>query len=171
MARFRKMLSPIMTVKHYVHQTPTVIASGAILNITVANSVVAPATGASNQVQEGSVVKAVYLELWYVGTDATGTTSSFTGAIEKLTQATLGLMSFASSVNLTTYTNKRNLLYVTQAINGTRVDGTNPMPLYKGWIKIPKGKQRMALDDRIMFNVNSIGAGQVCGFFTYKEYR
>jgi len=170
-ARFRRMLAPINSNKHYVHQPRITVTSGTLADIVPVDTVVAPAAAQSNQVEEGSVVKAIYMELWFQSVGLTGTTNTFTAAIEKLPGNT-PIMTFAQSLNLGAYPNKKNILYVTQGITGSVSDGSPMMPIYKGWIKIPKGKQRMGLDDRIVLNISaSVQDAQVCGIFTYKEYR
>ncbi len=171
MARFRGMKSPIMSVKHYVHQTLLTVTSGTIRNVELAATVVAPATGASNQVQEGSVVKALWVEMWFINIGAAGSTTSFNLTIEKR-PSSAAAMTFTNSTNLGSYLNKKNILYVTQGNIGATVVGSGAMPMFRQLIMIPKGKQRMGLGDDIVLNVNSVGAdGQICGITTYKEYR
>ncbi len=49
---------------------------------------------------------------------------------------------------------------------------TNSVPLFRGWVKIPKGKQRFGLGDEFIVAFESVGeAAQLCGFSTYKEYK
>ncbi len=167
----RRMLAPIVSIKHYIHQTLLTVTGGTVRNVTIAEAVVAPAAANAFDVVQGSVIKAVYVELWFVGTGSTGTLTSFNLTIEK-TVGDQTDMTFTQSTNLGTYPNKKNILYTTQGNIGTFVDGTNPIPLFRAWIKIPKGKQRMGLGDNIMLNVNSVGSNSsICGFFTYKEYQ
>ncbi len=169
--RHRRMLAPINTNKHYVHQTPLTVVNGTMRNLTVADSVVAPATANSFSVEEGSVIKAVWLEMWLVGLGTTGNTSTFTITVEKL-PANQTAMTLTQSANLGGYPNKKNILYTTQGIIGASAD-TGPIPLVRQFFLIPKGKQRMGLSDRIMLNLNNSGTTdyQICGIFTYKEYR
>ncbi len=161
----------IMTVKHLVHQSLATIASGAISNIDVVNVVVAPAAANSNEVQEGSILKAVYIEMWVTSTGTTGQTCSFNMTVEKVPSDATD-MTFTQSANLGAYPNKKNIFYTTQGVVGASVDGSNSIPLYRQWIKIPKGKQRMGLGDKILLNINAIGTTlAICGIFIYKEYR
>ncbi len=47
----------------------------------------------------------------------------------------------------------------------------HPMTIFKGWVKIPKGKQRIALGTQLEIVVSSITNGiTMCGLFIYKEY-
>ncbi len=169
MARRRPMVI-IQSIKHYVHQNTLLIASGAIQNFAVADAVVAPAVGNAFDVAEGSVLKAVYIELWVIGASTTGTSSVFNMTIEKV-PSNAPLMTFAQSQNLGAYANKKNILYVTQGIITAQIDGANPIPMHRAWILIPKGKQRMGAGDSIRLNVSAIADIRVCGIFTYKEYK
>ncbi len=165
------MLAPINSNKHYVHQAIIAVASSAIANIVISDSVVAPAAAASNSVEEGSVIKNVWVEMWLIGTGATDNQSSFTMALEK-TVANQTAMTFAESVALGAYPNKKNILYVTQGLLGSNVDGQGAVPMMRGWFKIPRGKQRQGFEDKIVLNIAATGNPiNACGIFTYKEYR
>ncbi len=164
------MVAPINSIKHYVHRVNTSVASGAILNDTVVDAVVAPATTNAFDVVQGSQIKAVYIEMWVLGNGATGTTCQFNLAIIKL-PSNLTEPTFSNLVNLGGWTNKKNVLYTTQGVMGSNADGTAAIPAYRAWIKIPKGKQRMGLGDRIIVAIGATGqALQACGIYTYKEY-
>ncbi len=169
MARmFRRKLPPINSNKHYVHRTALTIAVGAIQNVIVVQSVVAPATANSFSVEEGSIVKAIFVEIWAIAD--TGLTA-FTMSVEKRPSSSPA-MTFAQSANMGAYPNKKNILLTTQGLLADKTAGP-AIPLYRQWIPIPKGKQRMGLSDELVLNVSNIGGNtfQVCGIFTYKEYR
>jgi len=166
-----KSVAPINSIKHYVHRTQGGISSGGISVNDVAKAVVAPAAATSFDVLQGSVLRAVHLEIWLIGSDTAGTIGQFDLTVEKLPSG-LTAMTFTQSVNLGSYPNKKNVLYATQGNFGQAVDGISQMPLIKGWFKIPKGKQRMGLGDRIVVNVSATGESMnICGLFVYKEYR
>ncbi len=163
------MVAPINANKHYVHIANANIASGAIENIPVVDAVVAPASAASINVEEGSIVKAVYIELWIYGLGASGTDTQFFMAVEKVPSNGVA-MTVAQSLNLGAYENKKNILFTSQGVIGG-ID-TNSVSIIRNWVLIPKGKQRMGLGDRIEISVAPLGAPmQRCGFSTYKEYR
>jgi len=165
----RRMQAPINSIKHYVHRTNTVVATGVLLSVPVVTTVVAPATASSLEVKEGSIVKAVHFELWLAGNGTTGVSAQFTVIVEKLNGAGVP-MTAGQAVNLGAYPNKKNILYTSQGQLGAQVDGNQSVPMVRGWILIPKGKQRMGLGDRIFFHVHSVGSVRVCGLTTYKEY-
>ncbi len=166
----RRMLAPINTIKHYVHRSNTGVSTGTVASIVIADAVVAPATSNAFDVKEGSIIKAIWFELWAVSIASTGVTNSFTAIIEKV-PSNLASVTAGQIVNLGAYTNKKNILYSTQGVSGAVIDGSNALPVVRFWLKIPKGKQRMGLGDRIVLSFASVGATyNTCGVSTYKEY-
>ncbi len=163
------MVAPINANKHYVHLSNNQVASGAISTIVQANAVVAPAASNPNDVEEGSVIKAIYIEIWLYGQGASGIDTQFFMCTMKKPSDAPDL-TFGQSSNLGAYPNKKNVLYTTQGVIGG-IDN-NSIPIIKNWLLIPKGKQRMGLGDQIVTYITSVGAVmQRCGFATYKEYR
>ncbi len=161
--------SPIVSVKHYVHRTNVQLSSGSIQNNVVAEAVVLPATAAASEVKQGAIVKAVYVEIWLGGAGLEGNSTQFSLTVEKISSAG-PLMTFAQSLNLGAYPNKKNILYTTQGVLAG--ENSNTVPVIRNWVLIPKGKQRMGLSDRIMVNVAASGQNiDTCGIFTYKEYQ
>ncbi len=168
--RQRRMLAPINTNKHYVHRTIVAVASGAIQSNPITLAVEAPATANAFNVESGSVVKAVHCEMWISGDEATDTNSSFTLIVEKLNGGGAA-MTAANAANLGSYQNKKNILYTSQGNLAASIDGAQAVPVIRGWVLIPKGKQRQGLDDSIILHIAAVGSLKVCGLFTYKEYR
>ncbi len=168
--RHRKMLAPINTVKHYVHFTNAILASGGIDGLEIVNAVVAPATSNAEDVREGAIIKAVYIEMWLTNDGGTGTDNQFNVALEKIPTSGIA-MTYAQSVNLGAYPNKKNVLFTSQGVQGASVDGIDGIPVLRSWILIPKGKQRFGLGDRLVLNISSTGFSlRRCGMSTYKEY-
>ncbi len=168
MARFKRMLATINSEKHFVGRPTSNLAAAAISNHVLAVAVNEPT--ALQEVREGSVIKAVFVELWVVGSEAVGGIQSFNITVEKLLGGQTA-MTNAQSLNLGSYPNKKNVLYTTQGILAT----ANAGPTYamlRQWYPIPKGKQRMGLGDQLILNVANIAAGaiQQCGITIYKEY-
>ncbi len=170
--RHRRMLAPINSIKHYVHRTNLSRTSGQALNEIVVSAVTVAAEGAaSNEVTEGSIVKAVHMDYWVLSDGATGTSTQFTAILEKVTNVLPGA-SAAELVNLGAYNNKKNILYSFQGNLGAAVDGQGTLPFIRDWFKIPRGKQRMGFGDRIILSLVSTGQTiEVCGLSTYKEYQ
>ncbi len=167
--RHRRMLAPINTQKHYVHHTNLVIATGTVDNQRAVVAVAgAPATTAD--VQEGAVIKAVYVERWIVGdSGVAGTPTQFTFVIEKK-RVKEADMTFAESQNLGSYENKKNILFTSQGIVTNSLAGGPTLPVFRNWVLIPKGKQRFGLDDELVVNIAAVNALRNCGIETFKEY-
>ncbi len=171
MARHRRMLAPINSNKHYVHLTNTAIASGANINIEHVDSVVAPASANAKDVEEGSIVKAVHIEYWIIGNGTVTDTTQFALIVLKLPGG-IPDMTYAETLNLGAYANKKNILFTSQGVINAFRDGTQAIPIIRNWVLIPKGKQRMGLGDRIVTVFAATGVAiRICGLATYKEYR
>ncbi len=160
----RGMLAPIHSIKHYVHRSTQTITSGA--NVTT-DIVVAIAKGAARattaDVEEGALVKAVYIELWL-----SGAVNQQAAWVLCKRPGGLAAPTVTEMANLASYANKKNILISGQ---GLTPSGGNQMAMFKGWYAIPKGKQRFGLADIFSITVNSTGANaQICGLMTYKEY-
>lgn len=157
--------SPIMSIKHYRQDTVSTVALGAIVTKTPVSAVAAPST--SSEVKEGSIVKALYLEYWVTSDDTAQ--GSFVVTVEKV-PASATTQTYAQSIALHTYPNKKNILYTTMGLNNATPGVA--MPILKQWVAIPRGKQRMGLGDKIVVNFSGISNGMnLCGFVTYKEYQ
>ncbi len=159
----------VNSVKHYVHRPIASIASGVLQSNDVVRAVVAPATANSFEVKEGSIVKAIFLEIWINNQEATGVDAQFVVIVEKAPGNTVP-MTAAQSLNLGAYPNKKNILYTSQGVLASAIDGAQSIPVLRTWVLIPKGKQRMGLDDALILHVSAVGAIKDCGIFTYKEY-
>ena len=67
------------------------------------------------------------------------------------------------------YNNKKNILFTHQGLSAD--DKTNPVPIMRGWYKIPKGKQRFGLGDQLRLEqLAQIEGFNICGVCIYKEY-
>ncbi len=162
------MRAPIHSVKHYHQITLSTSSTGTETESILVNATeIGTANPANNDVVEGSVIKAVYLELWVIGS----VSDQFFTIIVHRVPSGLASANFTNMTNLGQYGNKKNILYTTQGLASN--DGiAQPIAVHRGWIKIPKGKQRFGLSDRLILQVASRGSATItyCGFATYKEY-
>ncbi len=160
------MRAPIVSRKHYIQQSITQVITGTVNTIEVVRSAAVQDVNVAEEVIEGSVVKAIFIEMWYIGKVNLG---SFVMMVEKVPGA-IADPTFTEMTTLDSYDNKKNVLFVSQGLMGR--DDANPTPVLRQWIKIPKGKQRFGLKDKIKINVASLTADdlQYCGFETYKSY-
>ncbi len=165
----RRMVAPIVSIKHYVTIENSVTADGVNRSIEVVQAVTQPGVTNTGDVVEGSIIKAIYLELWYKGNASAGTESKFQFAFEKV-PAGQSPLTFVQMNNLMTYPNKKNVLFVSQGVVGDLT--TQSIPVVRNWIKIPKGKQRMGLDDKFQIAITTTGAtSNTCGVAVFKEYK
>ena len=120
------------------------------------------------EVVEGSVIKAIFIELWLQGDADTDT--SFVVIVEKA-MGTVIPPTFAEISLLNGYLNKKNVLFTSQGLLAEE-SGANPTPILRQWIKIPRGKQRFGLGDKLRLVVGNIGSSTIkgCTFATYKSY-
>ncbi len=163
------MLAPIVSIKHYVNTEKTTIASGTRLSIQLVQGVVQTAVANFADVVEGSIVKAVYIELWLKSNATSGNETKFQLVVEKVI-GNQEPISFTQMNNLMTYPNKKNVLFVSQGVLGDLT--TQSLPIVRSWFKIPKGKQRFGLDDEFFVSVSATNATcDICGVTVFKEYK
>ncbi len=162
------MVRPMVhSTKHYVQVSVSNVGVGAKVDEPIATAVESTVANLNDEVIEGATIKAVYVEMWVQGTSGT---TNFILIVAKMPSG-LGTPSFTNMTALFNYKNKKNILYTTQGLASN--DGiAGPVNVLRGWIKIPKSKQRMGLGDSLNLVIATQGAGTLnyCGFFTYKEY-
>ena len=155
----------VHTEKHYNQESVFTVGAGAISNRIIADAVAVPDAVSDNQVRQGSIISAVYVEMWLTSDDALQASSIVT--LEKV-PGTAPLMAAGQSAALNVYENKKNVFHCQMGLIPPNVQ--HPLSSIKGWFKIPKGKQRFGLGDRLLLNVHAQSNGlQACGFFIYKE--
>ncbi len=153
--------------KHLVQTSLSIVAAGAKLDIVLIDSVKVADKNAVFEVEEGAVVKAIFVEMWVLGSTSGAT------QITVLAKHPGGLPSFtvAELAALGNADNKKNILYTTQGLASN--DGiANPIPIIRQWFKIPKSKQRFGLGDTLELQIFAQGAADlnICGMAIYKEY-
>ena len=162
------MVRPTITSEKHINQSSqqTLTGPGTIVAVNLATAKHAVDPASANDVPVGATIKAVYVELWILAEgNAIGAT---TVTVEKLISGS-GSMSFGNSSALHNYDNKNNIFYSTQGIMGEA--NTNPTPFVRQWIKIPKGKQRWSLGDKLVINISAITSDiTFCGLYIYKAY-
>jgi len=154
--------------KHYVQFPINQIATGTAEINAVVTAVALQNVNLASEIVEGSSVKAVYFELWLQNE---GTLGEFIMTISKEPLNGTG-PNFAQMAALNNFENKKNVLYTTQGL--TSNDGVSgPVNIIRGWVKIPKSKQRFGLGDRIVMNISNVSANDLvrCGLTIFKEYK
>ncbi len=157
----------IQAEKHYVQHPTFSLAASSIVQKTVATAVQVLNKDATHEVEEGSIIKAIYFEFWALS--GGGGPNFAVSTIEKISSDGPD-QTLANSLNLGAYLNKKNIFYTFQGL--IPPSAANPIPVIRQWLRIPKGKQRMGLGDKIVINFTAdADTKSVCGFTTYKEYK
>ncbi len=161
------MKAPIVSRKHIVQHTEFTTASAAVTTNQDIHAVAIQDVNTASEVREGSVIKAVYIEIWLLASSTSET--SFVLIVEKAVLGASG-PSFTNMTTLDAYVNKKNILYTTEGLIAD--NNGNPTPVLRQWIKIPKGKQRFGLGDKLNISIAAIGSQVVkgCGLTIYKSY-
>ncbi len=169
MARGRRMLAPLVTIKHMLNIENAQIAASAIRTIVIVKAVGQSAVSAVSDVVEGSLVKTCYIEQWLKSFASAGTDVKFQLVLEKVPAGATPI-TFTQLNNLMTYPNKKNIFFTTQGVLGDLT--TQSMPVLRDWYSIPKGKQRFGLDDELVVTIGATSAVlQSCGLAIFKEWK
>ncbi len=156
----------INSTKHYVQFSISTVTGGAVDTLQISNSVAVQNKDAVFEVQEGSQIKAVYVELWARAGSTTPSSGQMIIYKQPGSQADPSTVEMAALGN---WVNKKNIFYTTMGLFNDQ--DADAIALYKGWLKIPKGKQRQGLEDSLKISVFTPTIDlQICGFATYKEY-
>ncbi len=161
------MKAPIHSTKHYVQTSLTTVAASSIDTTVLISAVATPDKNIVSEVEEGAIVKAIFIERWILGASAGAT------QITTLAKFPSGQTPFSTTemAALGSADNKKNVFYTTQGLSSN--DGiAGPIPIIRQWFKIPKGKQRFGLGDTLELQTFSQAAvaNDICGFALYKEY-
>ncbi len=163
------MLAPINTIKHYVPMENAVISSAARRSIELVDAVAQSAVVNTEDVVEGSLVKAIFIESWIRSIADAGSDTKFQLLLEKV-PAGATPVTFAQMNTLMGYLNKKNVFFFSQGVIGDLT--TQAIPVVRNWFKIPKGKQRFGLGDKMVLSISANGFNiDNCGFSTFKEYK
>ncbi len=155
----------IHSKKHIVQNSLATVTAGTVLTLVIAKALEAQAT-TPQDVEEGASVKAVYVEAWVRAGSTTGASGQ---AIVYKKSADTTNPSAADMAALHDWDNKKNILQTHMGLINDQ--DTVAIPLFREWIKIPKGKQRMGLADKLQLSIFTPTIDlHHCGFFTYKEY-
>ncbi len=163
------MLAPINSIKHYVPFENASLTDASARTMIVVAAVGQASVTNTQDVVEGSLVKAVFIEFWLKSNATAGTETKFQYTLEKV-PAGATPVTFAQSNTLMGYLNKKNILFFSQGVLGDLT--TQAIPVVRQWFKIPKGKQRFGLGDELVMTLTATGSTiNNCGFSTYKEYK
>ncbi len=161
------MRAVVHSTKHLVQFPFNGIGTGTAETNILAFAKESTIADSADEVEEGTLIKAVFIELWLQNSANDGHQIVI---VEKLSGAQPSA-TFAQMAALFTYPNKKNILFTHEGLSSN--DGVgNPMPVLRQWIKIPKSKQRMGLGDSIKLTISNPSSNTLnrCGVAIYKEY-
>ena len=161
------MVRPVINSEKRIVQIPiATVVMGSTANVNIVRVEQTVSSTNPTHVSAGTVCKAVYLELWVVG--SANVTSSVAIIAYKLVSEAAS-PDAADMVALNAWGNKKNIFETHQGVIGDQ--NTNPVPFWRGWIKIPKGKQRFGLGDTFKITIAPFsGDVQFCGVAIFKAY-
>ncbi len=157
----------IQSTKHIVQYPINPLAAATRQQTILIDSVALKDVADAPDVQEGAIVKAVFVELWLQNKSDDGEEIV---TVTKVPEGGNG-PSFVEHAALFTYQNKKNIFFTHQGLSASD-NGSGPYPILKQWIKIPKGKQRFGLGDRLFLSISNVSSTvlNTCGMTIYKEY-
>ncbi len=163
------MRAVIKSKKHIVQISQSTVAQALVVNTVLVDSQEATSSTPS-VVEEGAIVKSCYVEFW-VSQDSASVVGSYTIILLKDPGGNAAPVA-ANLAALHDYDNKKNILFTAQGLL-TPNDG-GQVPVLRAWYKIPKGKQRFGLKDRLIITIRNNNATAIdinfCGLAIYKEY-
>jgi len=158
----------IKTKKHIVQISQSTVGQALAVNIDILQAVEATSS-TPDKIEEGAIVKACYVEFW-VSQDSASTVGSYTCILYKNPGSNASALT-GDLAALHDYDNKKNIFFTGQGLL-TPNDG-GQVPVLRGWYKIPKGKQRMGLKDKLQICIrnNNVTAIDInfCGVAIFKE--
>jgi len=161
-------LRPVIKSRKHLVQLPfNQLSTGTAENNLLLESVAVTAKNTPREVEEGAIVKAIFVELWLQNSANDGHSVV---TLSKQTDSGLG-PTFAELATLDTWGNKKNILFTHEGL--TSNDGVgNPVRIMYSWFKIPKTKQRMGLGDILSLSISNPSSNNLnrCGLAIYKEY-
>ncbi len=163
------MRAVIHSKKHIQQISQATVAQAVVGHVTIATAIEGSST-TPDQIVEGASLKACYVEFW-VSADSATIVGSYTVILYK-DPGGLHAATTSQMAALHDYPNKKNIMFTAQGLL-TPNDG-GQVPVLRGWYKIPRGKQRFGLGDRLLLTIRNNNATAIdinfCGVAIYKEY-
>ncbi len=160
------MKAPIHSVKHYVQNSLATVMGGAVVNLTLIAAQERDTIALPQDVVEGAIIKACFIEQWIRAGSLTGASGQW---IIWKRSGDMSDPTAADMAALGAWDNKKNILATGMGLFNDQ--DADAIPVVRGWYKIPKGKQRFGLKDVLKFSIFTPTIDlHICGFTTYKEY-
>lgn len=166
-ARYRRRgamrLRPVNSVKNIIDSTTIGVAAGVQTKISLAETINAYTGANPKDVPIGAKVSAIYIFFQILPQAAQGQVDMFIGKFPPgVTVPAAGATGGSSA--------RRFVLHEEKGIPGTFNNGASPLT-FRGVIKIPRGKQRMAEGDEVLIKFACSTAYDACVKCIYKFYQ
>ncbi len=163
---FNRLGTQINSNKNVVDTLSALVASTNSVTVVV-NAVDSAANLTTNQVTRGCKIYRIWFEFW-VYTNITGDTNAQVNIL--VGKSPGNNITLPNPGTVGSSNEKRNVFKEWKGLVGQKSVGGLPYS-WKGWIKIPKSMQRMAIDDRIQFVIRMEGGtGNFCLKNVYKWF-
>ncbi len=175
--RRNRYLHPINTVKHVV-DTSTIIAAGT--NTVLQNTVIAVDTALlanAADVDAGSKIGAIFYIIYVYSeggeiANEVPLTDFYFLKNPGNTWGSFSVTNLPTPGATGTHKNKRHILHEEKGLAGGGDASLTGVPMvFKGVIRIPRGKQRFGQDDRFIVAIRTNFASKVCCKAIYKEIK
>ncbi len=158
-------LNVVNSIKNEVNSVQAVVASTNLVFV-IAQAADVHDTAVSTSVRNGSMIKAIWVELWYYGLSAGNTNDIFDAYIIKnpgnnLTNPNPGTVGTSNE--------KKFVIKEWKGLAGNKSLGGTPYQ-FRGWLRLPRRYWRMGTDDVWFLVVRSPTTGQMCTKFIYKWF-
>ncbi len=166
-ARFRRNLRPINSIKHVVDGSATLTA-GTPLNLVLTDAVDAPTLAATAECIVGSRVSSIFLNVEVAANEAeAGIPNVYFIVFKNPSNAfAVPAANAVGSSDLKKFVIHQEMVMLNSELKG------NPRKMFEGVIRIPRGYQRQGQDDRLNLTILApLTNIHLCFQAIFKEYR
>ncbi len=163
-------MRPVIDSNKNIVSAFTALAAGVKNNVTIAEAQDSATLAVTQDVERGCAIRAVWVEFWITSTAlvSEGVTTGvdlyfWKNSGSNLTSPIPGTEGSSNE--------KKYIFKVWKGLIGSRKEGYPPYS-WKGWIRVPRGHQRMAANDLLQITLQSTGVNALfCHKFVYKWYK
>ena len=165
-------LRPVVSLKHIFDAATSAVGGDIVSTLVPIEAVREPNLLIPNTINQGSVVKSMYMRIEVLAT----------GLFNGVPRVYMAVQKNPGNAHSTTNPNdvgvndlKRFIIHQEMTMVGEVGDSPFPRTMFQGVIKLPRGYQRFGYNDRltVQFSLDAgetTGVVNVCGQFIYKEF-
>ncbi len=171
MVRFRNnRMRPVHSIKHIVDTQQGVVAATKVF-VTLADAVDAPVLANVDEVEVGSRINSIFLNVQVIGTGVGGVLNNLYFIIYKIPGANIAASAIPNA-NVTGSSDFKRQIFHTEMIMLSSSSDDIPQTMFKGVLRIPKVFQNMRINDVIQMEFFAPGdTSNICVECIYKEFR